>query len=212
MTAIKELIRVVTPGGMVLIYVWALEQEHHQKQTSNYIKPNRTAKHRSASSGTETAVVPAFKTESKDMETVEKLPPVSRLSSVSGTDKRPPDFCSSEDAPLESTSKHPPSEEGMSGNLCYSNACPSSLQTQLPVHVNRTQFKHQDLLVPWHLKSKNARKKEDGCKEKPVYHRYYHVFREGELEDLCRKVNHARIDNSYYDKGNWCVVIHKNNS
>ena len=42
-----------------------------------------------------------------------------------------------------------------------------------------------------------------------VFHRYYHVFQEGELEALCREVANTEIASSYYDQGNWCVILTK---
>uniref|UniRef100_A0A6P7EZC2 tRNA (carboxymethyluridine(34)-5-O)-methyltransferase n=1 Tax=Diabrotica virgifera virgifera TaxID=50390 RepID=A0A6P7EZC2_DIAVI len=71
----------------------------------------------------------------------------------------------------------------------------------LPVHVNRTQFKHEDLLVPWKLKQEKEHAK--------TFLRFYHVFVENELEELCRNVKNVEIVKSYYDQGNWCVIIQK---
>ncbi|XP_018572744.1 alkylated DNA repair protein alkB homolog 8 [Anoplophora glabripennis] len=71
----------------------------------------------------------------------------------------------------------------------------------LPVHTNRTQFKHSDLLVPWKLK--NQYHSDD------TFLRYYHVFEEKELDDLCKKVNNLEILKNYYDQGNWCAIIRK---
>ena len=71
----------------------------------------------------------------------------------------------------------------------------------LPVHVNRTQFQHQDVLVPW--KTKN---KEEGDKE---YQRFYHVFEEGELETLIEECPDLSVVESYYDQGNWCCIFEK---
>jgi alkylated DNA repair protein alkB homolog 8 len=42
-----------------------------------------------------------------------------------------------------------------------------------------------------------------------VYFRYYHMFEEGELELLCAQVADACIEKSYYDQGNWCVILRK---
>ena len=46
-----------------------------------------------------------------------------------------------------------------------------------------------------------------------VYHRYYHLFSKGELEQLCSGVTlngyEVKIEDSYYDKENWCVVLSK---
>ena len=43
-----------------------------------------------------------------------------------------------------------------------------------------------------------------------TYHRYYHVFREGELVDLIDKyVDSLHVLKSYYDHANWCVIAEK---
>ncbi|KAJ1525766.1 hypothetical protein ONE63_008971 [Megalurothrips usitatus] len=43
-----------------------------------------------------------------------------------------------------------------------------------------------------------------------TYHRYYHVFREGELDQLIeRYAENLHIISSYYDHTNWCVVAEK---
>lgn len=43
-----------------------------------------------------------------------------------------------------------------------------------------------------------------------TYHRYYHVFREGELDQLIeRYVENLHIISSYYDHASWCVVAEK---
>lgn len=72
------------------------------------------------------------------------------------------------------------------------------LVNSLPVHTNRTNFQHQDLLVPWKLKN-----------EVQTFMRYYHVFEENELELLCKSFENIQIIDSYYDEGNWCVNIKK---
>ena len=46
--------------------------------------------------------------------------------------------------------------------------------------------------------------------EHPAYHRFYHVFREGELVDLIeRHVDNLHILSCFYDHANWCVVAEK---
>ncbi|KFM59634.1 putative methyltransferase-like protein, partial [Stegodyphus mimosarum] len=43
-----------------------------------------------------------------------------------------------------------------------------------------------------------------------AYHRYYHVFRQGELDNLIEShVENLHILSSYYDHANWCVVAEK---
>uniref|UniRef100_A0A3P8THT8 tRNA (carboxymethyluridine(34)-5-O)-methyltransferase n=1 Tax=Amphiprion percula TaxID=161767 RepID=A0A3P8THT8_AMPPE len=132
LAAVRELVRLLKPGGRALIYVWAFEQEYN-KQKSKYLKENN-----------------------KDRVTDGKL----------------------------------------------------------SVHTNRTAFNTQDLLVPWHLKEGKKRgDEESGDKLEsgpaPVFHRYYHVFQQGELEQLCAQVNGVKVQSSYHDQGNWCVILQK---
>ena len=45
-----------------------------------------------------------------------------------------------------------------------------------------------------------------------AFHRYYHVFKEGELDYLINTyVDNLHIINSYYDHANWCIVAEKVN-
>lgn len=76
----------------------------------------------------------------------------------------------------------------------------------LPVHTNRTQFVHQDMLVPWKLKSS------DETAPAADFLRFYHVFEEHELEKMVALVDGLRLVHSYYDQGNWCVIFEKVNS
>lgn len=73
----------------------------------------------------------------------------------------------------------------------------------LPIHVNRTQFKYKDILVPWKLKNVDSEISES------TFLRYYHVFEENELEKLCSKISNIVVVKYYYDQGNWCALIKK---
>ena len=45
-----------------------------------------------------------------------------------------------------------------------------------------------------------------------THHRYYHVFREGEIDHIIEKyVENLHIINSYYDHANWCIIAEKVN-
>lgn len=102
-----------------------------------------------------------------------------------------------------------------------SNAVSSDMSVNihnLHIHENRTEFVKQDLLVPWKLKPGNHYKNKqtprsnsesDSDSTVPVYYRFYHVFREGELEDLIQQIPGLQIVKSYYDEGNWCVLLQK---
>ena len=53
-------------------------------------------------------------------------------------------------------------------------------------------------------------KEDTESESSPAYHRYYHVFKEGELCDLIdRYVKNLKVMKSYYDHGNWCVIAEK---
>ena len=53
---------------------------------------------------------------------------------------------------------------------------------------------------------------ESNCGGSQTYHRYYHVFKEGELDYLINTyVDNLHIINSYYDHANWCIVAEKVN-
>lgn len=87
------------------------------------------------------------------------------------------------------------------------------------------KFKEQDNLVPWHLQ--DSYKEDSSIKEQPVsnafdtssttgytikekqstvFHRYYHVFKQGELENLIYQLEGVSILKSYYDHENWCCI------
>lgn len=88
----------------------------------------------------------------------------------------------------------------------------------LPVHTNRTQFAHQDMLVPWKLKSSHGETEGATANTAGVpstattaveFLRFYHVFEEHELEALVAQVRGVQVERSFYDQGNWCVVFRK---
>ncbi|KIW93000.1 uncharacterized protein Z519_06849 [Cladophialophora bantiana CBS 173.52] len=69
----------------------------------------------------------------------------------------------------------------------------------------------QDVLVPWVLKPDAASKSksEPPSSNAPIsttYHRYYHLYREGELQEDAISAG-ARIVDSGYDRDNWWVVL-----
>ncbi|XP_068000927.1 alkylated DNA repair protein alkB homolog 8 isoform X2 [Melanerpes formicivorus] len=185
LATIRELVRLLRPGGTALIYVWAMEQEY-KNQKSKYLKEKNGSKDKEEEINTDT--------------------------SQRSLSDQMPDSSSQDSAysdQLLSDSKH---------KDCDAKPIADS---RLPVHTNRTSFHSQDLLVPWHLKGGSQKKEErtdkvlgpagsKGSQElSPVFHRYYHVFREGELEAACRTLDCVRVQKSYYDQGNWCVILEK---
>lgn len=179
---LRELVRITRPGGLVLVYVWALEQEAKKVKKNQLKEVDFTGKN--------------------DHRTVHD-------------NENTPDESSKESgvAGVFLGSKEPYTKK--SENLNDSNI------TKLLVNATRESFEQQDLFVPWKYsgpgkqqeKQRNSRETEEsGLKGKDghVYHRYYHVFQDGELRELCSHLNHVTVEKHYYDKGNWCVVLRKN--
>ena len=52
---------------------------------------------------------------------------------------------------------------------------------------------------------------EPSQKKKAVYHRYYHMFEEGELEELFRGVQgyEVEIERHFFDHANWAAVVRR---
>ena len=72
----------------------------------------------------------------------------------------------------------------------------------IALHRNRTPFRNQDVLVPFQVRRDHV-----STPAEKQHLRYYHVFRENELNDLIKQILDVKIVESYYDKGNWCSVI-----
>ncbi|KAH8070243.1 tRNA methyltransferase [Aureococcus anophagefferens] len=80
-------------------------------------------------------------------------------------------------------------------------------------------FASADVLVPFHLRKHGAywdaatarpapaHAVDDAAKNATVLQRYCHVYAEGELAALVAA--HARVDDAYYDEGNWAVACTK---
>lgn len=68
----------------------------------------------------------------------------------------------------------------------------------------------QDVFVPWKLTPKKGQTE---IKEKeedfPVYNRYYHLFKKGEIDDLFEQIEGVVIETSGYDRDNHYVIAQK---
>lgn len=83
-------------------------------------------------------------------------------------------------------------------------------------------FKSQDIFVNWNQQEKfdktcndekTSKNNEDfvinEVKNTKIYKRYYHIFKQGELEELINRVKSVKIIHSYFDHANWCCIIQK---
>eukprot|EP00669_Euglena_mutabilis_P014753 TRINITY_DN9945_c0_g1_i1.p2 TRINITY_DN9945_c0_g1~~TRINITY_DN9945_c0_g1_i1.p2 ORF type:complete len:181 (-),score=68.43 TRINITY_DN9945_c0_g1_i1:22-564(-) len=83
------------------------------------------------------------------------------------------------------------------------------------------KYTEQDNFIPWHLSERfktqaAAAPKEDqdvsndASKPSPVVcHRYYHLFRRGELQGLVARIPSVAVVHTDYDKENWVVILRK---
>lgn len=227
MGAIAEIVRVLASGGRGLIYVWAMEQQRGKKK-STYLKQNKANRHEEQQE--ESVINDHERGKVKEQNCENKV-------YLDG--------------------------QGPEGNLVNMETSTSGAAA-LPVHINRTEFVQQDMLVPWKLKAQKKKealcerkgkhkkepgsccrcrcnrhhankasgdsqnieqksetaqsfddnRKDDQYKPKPdngpeqVFHRFYHVFKQGELDRLCKQLK-VEIVKSYYDEGNWCIIFQK---
>ena len=179
LSGLRELVRITRPGGLVLVYVWALEQEAKKVKKKHLKEVDFTGKN--------------------DQRTVQD--------NKSSPDESPKESSVADVFPGSNEPLTNKSENSSDNNL-----------TKLLVNATRESFEQQDLFVPWKYsgpgkQQDKQRIETDGSglegKDGHVYHRYYHVFQDGELQELCSHLSHVTVEKHYYDKGNWCVVLRK---
>lgn len=196
--AVDELIRVVKKGGLILITVWAREQEDGallnkwtpltQKYFEEWVGPG-SPRVRSPSSPLTLESIPEAE-ENGSREQLQEF-----------TDK------SADLRLLQLSHLHGNSQ---AAGLSLASETEKGCQDQ------------QEFFVPWHLPYHRAEvsgasanavasglARKDDKKGAVVYDRYYHVFSEGELEKLVSGVDNAVVVDRFYDKSNWCIILEK---
>ncbi|CAK9169053.1 unnamed protein product [Ilex paraguariensis] len=191
--AIDELVRVVKKGGLVLITVWAREQEDSSlinkwtPLTENYLEEwIGPSSHQIRSPPS------SF--------TLESIPEVEE----NGSGEHLRDF-----KELSCSMKSP-------GTIHLAS------QSQDPSEKGKNGENQQEYFIPWHLPYHRAEVSgasacalanglatKDDKKGAVVYNRYYHIFSEGELERLVSGMDNAVVVDQFYDKSNWCVILEK---
>lgn len=172
--ALDEMRRVLAPGGRALVTVWAKDQT--KRSLTAYLKQDRKNR-RKANIGGESCVTKC-ETESTRVEDVVEV----ENSEKSSKETKNTVVEEHQNPSIENTLQMP--------------------EFKLPVHTARTPFQHQDVFVPWKVKTKVP---SDNAAE--VFLRYYHVFEENELVQLCRSMKDINIIQTYYTEGNWCIVF-----
>jgi SAM-dependent methyltransferase len=62
----------------------------------------------------------------------------------------------------------------------------------------KQQFTQQENYIKWNLRGSDE-----------IFLRYYYVFKKGELENLISCFDNVKIKKSYYERGNWGVILEK---
>ncbi|KAK1314127.1 hypothetical protein QJS10_CPA06g00871 [Acorus calamus] len=190
--AIEELVRVVRKGGLVLVTVWAVEQEDKSLLTKWTPLSHRY-----------------------DEEWIGPSSPRVRSSPASNSLERIPE---SDENGCQGVNqlKH---ESVWNLEPCKKKTLVEDSPTN---HKKNDLQSHQEYFVPWHLPYhraevtgasaialENGLAKKDDKKGTVVYNRYYHVFIEGELERLVSGIDNAFVVERFFDKSNWCIILQK---
>ncbi|KAF8023493.1 hypothetical protein BT93_F0871 [Corymbia citriodora subsp. variegata] len=191
--AIEELVRVVKKGGLVLITVWAVEQEDRSLLTKW------------------TPLAPKYVEEWVGPGSPRVRSPSSlMLESIPETDDR------SVESMREVKANIAEKPEKIQ-NLNHHGE-----DDEMALRQEKNIKDQQEYFVPWHLPYHRAEvsgasmtalasglAKKDDKKGAVVYNRYYHVFGEGELERLVSGMDNIIVVDRFYDKSNWCIILEK---
>lgn len=181
--AIEELVRVVRKGGLVLITVWAAEQEDkgllnkwtplNPKYLDEWIGPGSP------------------RVRSPRTVNLESIP-----ESEDGGCRKILDCCN-DTLDNDDNNQDTDSSEAADQQEYF-------VPWHLPYHRAEVSGASATALA-------NGLAKKDDKKGAVVYNRYYHVFSQGELEWLVSGMSNTVIVDRFFDKSNWCIVLEKTN-
>eukprot|EP00752_Nemacystus_decipiens_P003805 g3501.t1 len=202
--ALSELRRLVRPGGRVLVYAWAIEQEQDSRRSfaaQDVLVPwhladqhNRKPDRLKDTTTTTTNNTPAEdcggggNAVANDFEADEtKAHCAAAEGSGSSSSTTSTTTTTTTSGALESTE----STEGggaSAGGAESTSSAPTPAAPRHGVRVDATDGSGAGSVV---------------------YQRYCHVYAEGELEGLVERVEGLKLVESYYDRSNWCVVAER---
>ncbi|CAM9411729.1 unnamed protein product [Pylaiella littoralis] len=189
--ALSELCRLLRPGGRVLVYAWAIEQEQDSRRSfaaQDVLVPWHLADHHNQSQGRSKDDVDASSVIATDGSS--GIGDDTIINNSGPEEDETPNAESSGAAPAERADEVIGVGHG-SGNVERGEAESVSAPTpNAPRHGVRV-----DAVA--------------GTGGSVVYQRYCHVYAEGELEGLVERVDGLRLVESYYDRSNWCVVAER---
>ncbi|CAJ1065618.1 LOW QUALITY PROTEIN: alkylated DNA repair protein alkB homolog 8 [Xyrichtys novacula] len=211
LAAVQELMRLLKPGGLALIYVWAFEQEYN-KQKSKYLKDQNRGhpeNHNLLKDTTQDSQGPheiSGQHSEDSHKPVDNIQDIGKLSvHTNRTAFNTQDLLvpwhlkeGKRQGEEESRDSGKKDKKKDKSKKTPGKPCPTASSQCEPVpSTDSTQTPYQKL------------KSESESSPAPIFHRYYHVFQQGELEQLCGQVTGVKVQRSYHDQGNWCVVLKK---
>ncbi|KAM0927129.1 hypothetical protein ACQ4PT_003223 [Festuca glaucescens] len=188
--AIEELVRVVKRGGLVLITVWAVEQEDKSllnkwtplcdKYNEEWVDPSS----------------PPVRSQSATM-----LDSIEETDEDTGGAKQTYDQLKSSYDGLQNKAT-----AACSDSLIMDEHDKTQQEYFVPWHL---PFHRAEIGGASAAALQNGLAKKDDKKGTVVYNRYYHIFVKGELQRLVAGMKNAAIVDQFYDKSNWCIVLEK---
>lgn len=227
--------RLLKPGGRALIYVWAFEQEYN-KQRSKYLKEQNKEppeNHSPTNNASEDSHKPVDNIQDVSKVTDGKLSVHTNRTSFNTQDLLVPWHLKEgkrrgEEESGEGVKKEKRKERSKksSGNSCSADRSSSSTRSDCnpdpcpSFDSDMTSGSVQETSDATHSPDSKPSPSNDSAHTTtsasksesnpvPVFHRYYHVFQQGELELLCGQVSGVKVQSSYHDQGNWCVILEK---
>ncbi|XP_072248680.1 tRNA (carboxymethyluridine(34)-5-O)-methyltransferase alkbh8 [Leuresthes tenuis] len=223
LAAVRELVRLLKPGGQALIYVWAFEQEYN-KQKSKYLKdqnreysPANDSSEKSqelhqGSSGHMHSHLKVSCNTTDNMQDAKKASDGKLSVHTNRTAFITQDLLvpwhlkggnvrGEEESASRLSSRTDPSP-GFSSTVCSGSKPDAGNATHGPDSEPTLTGETSQTLGC-------TSKSESESSSVPIFHRYYHVFQQGELEQLCGQVAGVQVKTSYHDQGNWCVSLVK---
>ncbi|XP_029027315.1 alkylated DNA repair protein alkB homolog 8 [Betta splendens] len=220
LAAVRELVRLLKPGGRALIYVWAFEQEYNKKK-SKYLKDH--SKNHSPILGTpEDDYKPADKVQDVGKVSDGKLGMHTNRTTFNTQDLLVPwhlkEARRNREREMDESRKKDKKEKlkKTSGNSCsttsVSGTTPLDCNAEPCLGCDSNMSDPRDATQGTDdvtQRSSTTGTSESESSPAPIFHRYYHVFQHGELEQLCTQVEGVKVQSSYHDQGNWCVILEK---
>ncbi|XP_065188736.1 alkylated DNA repair protein alkB homolog 8-like [Sycon ciliatum] len=208
LNALRQLLRVTRPGGRVLVYVWAQEQEksatkgRKKKEPSlnadvvgNGCSDKKGAAHGHAGIGTEADKREAQRTnfQQQDVLVPWKFAEPGKKKPKSGDAK-------------EKSRTSSCSSAGNGSDVAASSNSSAPGETSVITSDSASTADGSVTADAAEAGGSAAAAGQSG----EVYQRFYHVFVRSELRELCDELlTVATLADYYHDKGNWCAVLEK---